>query len=87
MNIHDIVKDWLTTHGYDGLAGDECGCQLDDLMPCGCSHETECVAGKLSTCDRCHGTGIIHIETGPHQWGETCELCCGSGKTIIGVSD
>ena len=25
---------WLKAHGYDGLAGDACGCDVDDLYPC-----------------------------------------------------
>ena len=25
---------WLTAHGYDGLAGEGCGCDVDDLYPC-----------------------------------------------------
>jgi hypothetical protein len=34
MTIKDIVKEWLDKHGYDGLYTIECGCFLDDLMPC-----------------------------------------------------
>lgn len=45
--IIQIVKDWLENNGYDGLCHPdyECGCQLNDLMPCGdpCSN---CVAGR-----------------------------------------
>lgn len=35
MNVQQIVAEWLTARGYDGLAGDECGCGVDDLFPCG----------------------------------------------------
>lgn len=34
MTIKEIVKEWLTTHGYDGLYHDRCGCRINDLMPC-----------------------------------------------------
>jgi len=35
--LKEIVKSWLETNGYDGLcdSDNECGCKLDDLMPCG----------------------------------------------------
>jgi hypothetical protein len=29
-----IVSEWLKANGYDGLTNNECGCLLDDLMPC-----------------------------------------------------
>ena len=37
MDLHDIIADWLRSHGYDGLYCDdgECDCCLSDLMPCG----------------------------------------------------
>lgn len=36
MNVRDILKDWLVIQGYDGLYYDEyeCGCSVDDLVPC-----------------------------------------------------
>ena len=37
----DIVRDYLIANGYDGLAGEECGCGLDDLAPC-CETMNEC---------------------------------------------
>jgi hypothetical protein len=46
MTVRDIVRDYLERHGFDGLAGDDCGCEITDLMPCGelCS---ECGALRL----------------------------------------
>ena len=50
-SIHDMVRDYLLTHGYDGLAGEECGCAVDDLMPCGDGYsDSECRAGWRTTC-------------------------------------
>jgi len=36
MELKKIVKQWLSKNGYDGLvsADLECGCEIDDLMPC-----------------------------------------------------
>ena len=31
----EILIEWLNQNGYDGLYGDECGCFIDDLIPCG----------------------------------------------------
>lgn len=48
MNIEDMCKEWLQTHdGYDGLcnAEIECGCHVDNLMPCLEPDIRECVAG------------------------------------------
>ena len=38
MTLREILVDWLKSHGYDGLCNsdnDNCGCSLDDFMPCG----------------------------------------------------
>lgn len=43
--VHEIVKQHLEAHKYDGLCGDECGCQLDDLMPCSGESMSEQVPG------------------------------------------
>ena len=54
MNIREIVAEWLKANGYDGLAGgNDCGCDLDDLMPCNEIWE-DCVAGHKVPCD-CEG--------------------------------
>jgi len=45
IDMETIVKKWLRAHGYDGLYNDwmECGCRLDEFMPCG-EPGTDCQA-------------------------------------------
>ena len=54
IDVIDIVEKYLKDNGYDGLCDDECGCSIDDLMPCseyagGCSpaYEVHCVSGEI----------------------------------------
>lgn len=35
MDVKTIVEQWLRDKKYDGLYSDICGCEVDDLMPCG----------------------------------------------------
>ncbi len=35
MDLREIVKAGLEANGYDCLCGEGCGCDIDDLMPCG----------------------------------------------------
>lgn len=46
MNLFDILKKWLKENDYDGLClpEEECGCSLDDFMPCG-EPSPRCEAG------------------------------------------
>jgi hypothetical protein len=50
MNGREIVEKYLRENGYDGLCGDECGCLVDDLMPCGETLEW-CEPGYKVPCD------------------------------------
>ncbi len=34
IDVKEIVKQYLEQNGFDGLAGDECGCLIDDFFPC-----------------------------------------------------
>ena len=49
MTVREILVDWLKSHGWDGLAGDECGCELKDLAPC--DTPMNCKAAIRGPCD------------------------------------
>ena len=34
MNLRELTRKWLEANGYEGLAGEYCGCEINDLMPC-----------------------------------------------------
>lgn len=34
-DVRGIIIEFLAANGYDGLAGEECGCSAEDLAPCG----------------------------------------------------
>lgn len=53
-SLHDIIRSWLISNGYDGLASEECGCTLDDLMPCDEPHMRDCNAAYRHDCDYEH---------------------------------
>ena len=65
MDVKEIIHQYLTANGYEGLAGDECGCSIDDLHPCcdscfcGCKPAYRCKQGKC----------VMHLE-----W--ECEIYC-----------
>jgi hypothetical protein len=47
------VKSYMREHGYTAIAGDDCGCPIDDLFSCGGGYGDECVFGYLLECDKC----------------------------------
>ena len=64
MNVKEIVEKYLRDNGHDGLAVNECGCGLDDLMPCG-NVSPDCVPAKRVKCnDDCPfaSTGCTAVE-------------------------
>ena len=50
--ISDIVRWYLKENGYDGLYYEECGCEIDDLFPCG-EPSLSCAAGYRNNCETC----------------------------------
>jgi hypothetical protein len=52
-NVRTIVAAHLKAGGFDGLWVDDCGCEIDDLMPCGVPWICDCQPGhkKPTTTD------------------------------------
>jgi hypothetical protein len=65
ITVKDIVKAYLTEHGYDGLYNEDggCACNTSDPFPC-CCEGARCSPGYKRTCD---GTA------------EGCEIGTGEG--------
>ena len=79
MNVKEIVKQYLEQNGYDGLAGDDCGCLIDELFICD-SCPDECVAGHRVDygSPECPGENSEKCE-----WGGECKgLGSGIGYCI-----
>lgn len=51
INVKDILTEWLAQNEYDGLASQECGCGLDDLICCEEVNIYDCVAAQSVLCD------------------------------------
>lgn len=72
----EIIKAWLTTMGYGGLCspGNECGCEVSDLAPCG-EAANDCEAGYKVLCtggcshegDHDVSKGDWHIQRDPPE--------------------
>ena len=61
MTCGEIIKQFLIENGFDGLCGYECGCALDDLMPCE-SPYGDCEAGyvyEVKNGEACKGCGKL----------------------------
>jgi hypothetical protein len=63
MNVRDMVEKALRDYQFDGLYNDECGCSIDDLMPCG-DHCAHCEAGCNQPVDPASGFDFV---IGPKQ--------------------
>ena len=58
--VREIVEKWLADNGYEGLyRTDACGCELDDLVPCGECFD-DCAPGyKVPCVDGSHDFDIV----------------------------
>ena len=50
-SVREILDQWLTEHGYDGLYTEDCGCEVGDLAPCSEQYSFGCRAGHKVPCD------------------------------------
>ena len=49
MTIKDIIQNWLRDNNFDGLCNQDCGCGINDIMPCVVNHclvLCDCVPAK-----------------------------------------
>ena len=60
MRVKEIIKKYLKENGFDGLAGDSCGCFISDLMPCD-NPSPDCSAGHKKSCLNCLSRGDCDI--------------------------
>ncbi len=74
MNVHDIVKKYLEDNGYDGLCTDECGCHIDDLMPC-------CQEGIIS-CEPGYAMSVEEAKLRGHCITESCDEIISAEKPL-----
>jgi hypothetical protein len=49
--VREMVEEYLREYGFGGLCGEDCGCQLSDLAPCGDGPFPDCEAGYKYPCD------------------------------------
>ena len=52
MTTREIVEKYLKDNGFDGLAEEDCGCSIGDLMPCD-NPSPDCRAGHKTLCKDC----------------------------------
>ena len=69
MEVRAIVAEWLKANGYDGLYTDNCGCEVDDLMPCANDGSANCRAGYKIPCrpETCPADGDCPWHIGPKK--------------------
>jgi len=60
--VIDIIAEYLTKNNYDGLCGDECGCEIKDLFSCESSNVMSCAPGYKIPCD-CEEKCFWHMTT------------------------
>jgi hypothetical protein len=71
-----MIRTYLESNGYEGLCspGNECGCLLNDLMPCGGEFAMECESGHRIDCpDSCGENCDYHVVAGAKEESSVSE--------------
>lgn len=68
VNCTDMIVKYLEENGYDGLCepDNECGCLLNDLMPCDSEFAMWCEAGHRVECTCGEGCDF-HVVAGKRE--------------------
>lgn len=71
MTVKEIVEQYLRQNGYTGLLSQdmECGCDIDDLVPCNGDCIEHCEPGYKAAC-KCEDHDGWHIQATPPQEGK-----------------
>lgn len=65
--VKEIITNYLIKNGYGGLCHFDCGCNLDDLIPCD-SDFSHCEPGYKVPC-KCNDNCGFHIDNKQHpEW-------------------
>ena len=79
MDVFDIVAEYLTDNGYDGLWNDSgCACQIGELAPCG-EMVGNCIAGYLIPKDSPEFNSEYDFMIGCTNYKKVCPDCKGTG--------
>jgi hypothetical protein len=68
MNVHDVLAEYLTEHGFDGLrnADGGCACELADLFPCYCNDGMmDCQPSYKHECNTCQSQDTCAVDDSP----------------------
>ena len=78
MTVHELLKEAIESKGGDGLvlAGNECGCGLDDLCCSDACPDQECEIARVAICALCGNTTYYPLESACE--GDVCVWCDGS---------
>jgi len=55
VKIYEIAAEYMKANGFTALYRDDCGCTLDDFMPCGGECAVDCEVGHANDCTTCAG--------------------------------
>jgi hypothetical protein len=78
MTVKEIIVKYLKENGFDGLYSDNCGCLVNDLMPCSDYGIDLCEAGVKKDCHNCEN--IKEPDGSGNICAEDFDFCLGCKK-------
>jgi hypothetical protein len=74
ITVKQILEKWLKENGYDGLATANCGCGLDDLIPCDGDGIWNCNAAYKEPCKKDPMVNCFVLERGKYKNCDSCDV-------------